>query len=150
MAERKSYIQKVIWQNFGLRVNKPKAGGSDNTNDGNTARRAFDNSKLFANSLGLNEELILNFQTILIALSCQLTIDATEFENLCISTAKLMSYVLHYNWYSMPSTVHKILIHGGEIIKNSVLPVWMLGEEASKSRNKDYRAYRRSWQKEVD
>lgn len=141
MGDRKSYIQKVMWENFGLRVDKPKAGGSGNTNDGNTARRAFRNPKLFANSLGLNQELIQNFQTILIALSCQLPIDATEFENLCISTAKI--YVLHYNWYPMPSTVHKILINGGEIIKNSVLPVGMLGEEASESRNKDYRVYRR-------
>lgn len=141
MAVRKSYIQKVMWQNFGLRVDKPKAGGSGNTNDGSTARRAFGNPKLFANFLGLNEELIQNFQTILIALSCQLPIDATEFENLCISTAKI--YVLHYNWYPMPSTVHKILIHGGEIVKNSILPVGMLGEEASESRNKDYRVYRR-------
>lgn len=39
-------------------------------------------------------------------------------------------------------TVHKILIHGGEIIKNSVLPVGMLAEEASESKNKDYRMYR--------
>jgi len=43
----------------------------------------------------------------------------------------------------MPSTVHKILIYGGEIIKNSVLSVGMLGEEASEVRNKDYKMYRR-------
>lgn len=101
VANQKSYIQKVMWQNFGLRIDKPKAGSSGNTNDGNTARRAFSNPKLFANCLGLNEELIQNFQTILIALSCQLPIDATKFENLCISTAKI--YVSHYNWYPMPS-----------------------------------------------
>lgn len=43
----------------------------------------------------------------------------------------------------MPSTVHKILMHGAEIISTSLLPVRMLGEEASEARNKDYKRYRK-------
>lgn len=42
----------------------------------------------------------------------------------------------------MPSTIHKILIHSGDITRHSVLPVGMFGEEASESRNKDYRHFR--------
>jgi len=42
----------------------------------------------------------------------------------------------------MTSTTHKILIHGGQIIQKSVLPVGMLGEEASEACNKDYKNFR--------
>lgn len=42
----------------------------------------------------------------------------------------------------MPSTVHKILIHGAQIISTSILPVGTLGEEASEARNKDYKNFR--------
>jgi len=61
MANCKSYIQKVMWQKFELRVDK--AGGSGNTNDGNTAHRHL----VILNFLlpVLNKELIQNFQTIL-------------------------------------------------------------------------------------
>lgn len=42
----------------------------------------------------------------------------------------------------MPVTVHKILIHGKDIIDAAVLPIGMLSEEAEEARNKDYRNYR--------
>jgi len=42
----------------------------------------------------------------------------------------------------MPSSIHKILIHGEEIIKAAVLPIGMLSEEALESRNKDFKKYR--------
>ena len=45
-----------------------------------TARKVFDKAKLFADSFGLNEELDENSQIILVTLSCQLTIDATAFD----------------------------------------------------------------------
>lgn len=42
----------------------------------------------------------------------------------------------------MPSSVHKILIHGAEIINNVSLPIGMMSEEAQESRNKDLRNLR--------
>lgn len=42
----------------------------------------------------------------------------------------------------MPVTVHKILMHGKEIIDAATLPIGMLSEEAEEARNKDYRRYR--------
>lgn len=39
----------------------------------------------------------------------------------------------------MPATLHKILMHGSYVISTSVLPIRMLGEEASESRNKYYK-----------
>ena len=44
----------------------------------------------------------------------------------------------------MSATLHKILIHGAQIITASVLPVGCLGESASESRNKYYKHDRRS------
>lgn len=44
----------------------------------------------------------------------------------------------------MPATVHNILIHGPQVILNSLLPVGMLGEDAAESRNKYYKTFRLS------
>lgn len=75
-------------------------------------------------------------QIILIALSVHLPTDAILFGTLCNATAKL--YVENYRWYPMPSSVHKMLIHGADIIRNSILPTGMFGE----GRNKNYKQYR--------
>lgn len=129
-----------MWEKFGLKVDKPKSGGGGTSNDGNTARRAFNNTELFADSIGLNRQILSNFKTILTALSCYLPINERRFEKLCSSTAEL--YINCYPWYPMPSIVHKILIHGAQIISTSILPVGTLGEEASEARNKDYKNFR--------
>lgn len=39
----------------------------------------------------------------------------------------------------MPPTVHKVLIHGRQILEHSVLPPGCLAEEASEARNKIYK-----------
>jgi len=57
-----------------------------------------------------------------------------------METAKL--FVENYQWYPMPVVVHKMLIHGGQIIRNSKLPVGLFSEEAQEARNKDYRYFR--------
>lgn len=126
---------------MGLNIDKPKSGGAGNTNDGNTARRAFEDPDLLAKCLGLDNQLLKNFRTILIALSCHLPIVPALFESLCYRTAEI--YVSHYAWFPMSATVHKILIHAADIMKNSILPIGMVGEEASKARNKNYKQYRR-------
>lgn len=139
-ALRKVHIQNVLKEKLGLKVDMPKPGGCGTTNNGNTARRAFADPDLFADCLGLDKQLIRNLKTILIALSCHLPIDPIRFGELCTSTAEI--YVKSYNWFYMSSTLHKILIHGSEIISNSVLPVGILGEEASEARNKSYKNFR--------
>ena len=42
----------------------------------------------------------------------------------------------------MPSSVHKILNHGADIIQYAALPIGMLSKEALESRNKDFRNIR--------
>jgi hypothetical protein len=103
-------------EELGLIVDQPRPGGAGSSNDGNTARRAFLEYERFANVLGLNVTLVKNFRTILLALNSQLPIKVEEFGQLCKATAIL--YVQEYKWYPMPATVHKILIHGKELVAN--------------------------------
>lgn len=42
----------------------------------------------------------------------------------------------------MPSSVHKILIHGADVIGSLVRPIGQLSEKALESRHKDCRYYR--------
>lgn len=44
----------------------------------------------------------------------------------------------------MSPTVHKILVHGSDIINSCLVPVGCLGENASEARNKLYKHDRRS------
>jgi len=39
----------------------------------------------------------------------------------------------------MPPTAHKLLMHGGDIIRSFQLPMGMLSEDAQEGRNKDFR-----------
>lgn len=52
---------------LGLKV-KPISGESGNSNNGNVARRAFEDSDLFVHCLGLDSEFIQKFKIILIIL----------------------------------------------------------------------------------
>lgn len=79
---------------------------------------------------GVDRELIFRFSIILQAIASRKEIDTLKFDEYCKTTAQL--YVTLYNWYYMPVTVHKILLHGAKIIESAVLPVGQLTEEAQK------------------
>lgn len=51
-------------------------------------------------------------------------------------------YVKLYPWYYMPVTVHKILVHGSEIINYAIVPIGQLSEEVQEARHKEVRRYR--------
>lgn len=85
--------------------------------------------------------LILRMKTILIAISSGEEIDPEAFRQYAHETAKL--YVQNYMWYHMPTTVHKILIHGHEIINKTIIPLGKLSEEAQEAMNKEMRQLRR-------
>lgn len=98
---------------------------------GNTARRTFAKLNELAECFGLDKQLMRNFKTILIALSCHLPIDSLRFDALCKSTANI--FINAYPWFNMPVSVHKILIHGADVIRNTILSIGMMGEEASET-----------------
>lgn len=55
-----------------------------------------------------------------------------------------MQLYLDFNsWYYMPSSVHKVLMHGAAIIESfGLIPIGQLSEEAAEARNKKFRRYR--------
>lgn len=138
--DKKKYVQKRFREVLGLHIDKPRQG-SDNSNDGNTARRFFQNYECSAGITGIDGELIKRFYVILQTMSSGFPINAEKFGQYTLITAQL--YVSKYNWYYMPSSVHKVLIHGAKIIEHyAVLPIGQLSEDAQEARNKDYKKYR--------
>lgn len=90
--------------------------------------------------LGIDEELIKRFATILKVINSGYPIKSTEFERYCLETAE--RYIHLYDWYYMPTSVHKILMHGANVIQNAILPIGELSEEAQEAKNKDIRRFR--------
>lgn len=141
--ERKKKIQKDLKSALGITVDKVKQGGAGNTNDGNTARRFFANISVVAKITGVNEELLKRFHVILQVLNSGLSINEEAFEKYCLDTARL--YVKEYPWYHMPPAVHKILIHGTQIINAVDLPIGLFSEDAQESSNKFLKIFRKDY-----
>lgn len=138
--EKKTLVQKRFRDELGLIIDQPRQV-SGNTNDGNTARRFFYNASCSAEITGVDMNLIKRLYIILQALSSGVMINAEKFGSYAMETARI--YVSNYAWYYMPSSVHKILIHGENIIKHfAVLPIGQLSEDAQESRNKEYKKFR--------
>lgn len=84
--------------------------------------------------------MIFRFDIILKTLSCGQDIDPDKFHTFAMETYELI--VKKYEWYKMPCSVHKVLLHGSSIIKYHIFPIGQLTEEASEAKNKDYRNFR--------
>lgn len=67
-------------------------------------------------------------------------IDHQKFDDYAQDLTKL--YVELYGWHPMSPTVHKILMHGAQVISEMILPIGKLSEEAAEARNKHFRKYR--------
>lgn len=135
----KKRIQKEFLERVGIRLDFVKQGyGSSNT--GNTARRFFKDPALTSEITKIDKILIQRIATILEVINSNSIIDSEKFRLFAQETAEIA--IQKYPWYYMPSTVHKLLLHGADIVQNSILPVGILSEEAQESRNKDYKNYR--------
>ena len=136
----KSRIHREFREKMGLIVDMPRAGGAGTTNDGNTARRAFRDPEMLSQITGVDLRLITRFSVILQAISSSRPVDAEKFGAYALETAKLFRDL--YNWYYMPASLHKLLIHGADVIRSLLLPIGSYSEEAQESRSKDNRLYR--------
>lgn len=121
---------------MGLILDVPKQG-SGNTNDGNTARRFFENPILSSKITGVAKNLIKRFSNLLKAISSGFEINSIKFGEYCKETADLYRKI--YNWYP---TIHKLLDHGEIIVSTAILPLGFLSEEVQEARNKDCRYFR--------
>lgn len=139
LKDTKQKIQKSFKEEMGLLIDIPKVGYG-NSNDGNTSRRFFDYPECSSRITGINIDLIKRFQIILEVISSGYDIDPAKFDDYAHTTAKL--YVELYGWHPMSPTVHKILMHGAQVISNHIVPIGQLSEEAAEARNKHFRKYR--------
>ncbi|CAH2088703.1 unnamed protein product [Euphydryas editha] len=119
---------------MGLLVDIPIAGFG-NSNDGNSARRFFQDPKL-TSEITRVETLIYRLKIILEVISSGHEIDVAKFEKYAYESC---------SWYPMTSTMHKILVHGAEIISHALLPIGQLSEEAAEAQNKHFRTYRQGF-----
>lgn len=138
-ASRKKKIQTEFKEKTGLKIDYVLQG-KGTSNDGNTARRFFRDYRTSAKITGFNAELLKRFAVILQALASGRKINVTRFACYTKETARL--YVKLYPWYYMPATVHKILIHGSDVIDFAVVPIGQLSEEVLECRHKEVRRFR--------
>lgn len=96
--------------------------------------------KFAAETTGVDENLINRFRTILVAINSTKKINTSEFRAYAYETAEL--YISLYKWYFMPPSVHKVLLHGADLMTNFDLPIGYFSEEAQEARNKDFRNIR--------
>ena len=144
---RKDKLRRVIRERLGLTVDVPSSGGSGTTNDGNCARRFFRDHKIVAEILEIKEELIKNLYVILCVLSSTEEIDADKLEQFCLNTLKI--HIENYSWFCLPQAVHKILVHGHQVVKAKCLPLGMLSEEAQEAQNKHFKNFREKFTRKI-
>ena len=62
-------------------------------------------------------ELIKNFNSLITAYTSTKLIDLQEFTAVCNATAEM--WINTFDFYPMPVSIHKLLIHGKLILKSS-------------------------------
>lgn len=101
----------------------------------------FSNAIKSAEITEINLDLIQRFGNILSVLASGHEINTDALKTYGIETAKLFVSLYPCRYY-LPASVHKILLHGAEVIEHALLPIGELSEEVQKCRNKDYKTYR--------
>jgi len=77
---------------------------------------------------GVNENLIRRLGVILRSMASGYAKNIDSFREYALQTAEM--FVSEYPWYYMPSSVHRILLHGADLIKCVPLSIGMMSEEA--------------------
>lgn len=124
---------------MGLRISEPLPSGG-NSNDGNTARKFFENPSKTAEITGLDEDIIRMFSNILRALSSKISVNATAYHAYAEQTRLRLTRL--YPFYPLSPSVHRMLVHGASIIKHCILPIGMMSEEVQERGNKSIRYFR--------
>ena len=70
-------------------------------------------------------------------------IDVAKLKISSMETAEL--YVSLYKKYHMPQSVHKMLLHGADVVDRKEVPVGLPSEEAQESRNKDIKSFQENF-----
>lgn len=134
---RTQQVKDSFLTELGLKVDRPTSGGTTNT--GNLVRKAFTNSEITARICGVSTVLVSNLDTIRRAFSSGCPIDPEELQKICQAT--LIQYNLDAGWYSLSPTLHRVLVHGKEIVQATPLPIGITSEEGSEANTKFARQY---------
>lgn len=78
LETKQKHIQNNLRAKLGLLIDIPKPGYGT-TNDGNTARRFFQNFEIASSITGINVKLIKRFEVILQTMSCKYSINIEAF-----------------------------------------------------------------------
>ena len=85
VSTRKKRIQTEFYEKLSLIVDQPKVGFG-NSNDGNTARRAFANAAVFSEITGVSIDVIIRLQTVLRAICSGQRLNIKHFQSFCSDT----------------------------------------------------------------
>lgn len=136
----KRFFQAQFWNEMSLLIDRPKANVGS-SNNGNTARKFFTNYAHSASILGLDVDFVYNLYVILQLITSNRKFDLEKFRSFCFNT--YIKYTDLYNWYPIPTSWHKVLIHGADIINRfENHPIGSLSEEALESSHKYFKSYR--------
>ena len=129
--------KKKMFDELGLIVDVPRAGGAGNSNTGNVARRAFQNEAKYAEITGIELNLIHRIHIMLIAINSDVVLDVEAFRTYGKTTAEL--WVEKYPKFYMPVTLHQLFIHSWESLHQSTLPYTFFTEQSLESCNKTFK-----------
>ena len=147
VCDKETQVKLALKTALNLRISEPLPSGG-NSNDGNTARSFFKEWETVACITGLNKQLLKMFGVLLMAINSKAEISVLEYQNYSEKTLNLSMNL--YGWYVLTPTVHKLLVHGGAIIKHVSLPIGMCSEEAAETRNKCIRRFRECHARKFD
>lgn len=130
----KKFIHDEVYSNLGLNIDMPyqQAG---NTNDGNTARKIYENVDFFSGISGIDREFITKLSNLIACLSSTKQICPEKY----LEEAKKCFEIWHTKYSSFKSlspTIHKVLVHGHEYLKIHDIPIGYLSEQCLESCNK--------------
>ena len=129
-ALRKRQIQRAFRAKLHIRIDMPRDSGHGTTNDGNTARKFFENPKIVSKILNVPEDLVRGIAKIWTTLKSGHMIDPEDFGKQCDDWVKKYK-ASHISWYKLSPSVHKVVKHGKAIIEYFPVPVAWLSEEPS-------------------
>ncbi|XP_036347985.1 uncharacterized protein LOC118757377 [Rhagoletis pomonella] len=129
-------VRDRLYNAFKIRVDQV-IQGKGTSNNGNLARKFLDRPKDFANALDIDEELVCNLATITKVYRSALEIEVEELKKFSDFTYKL--HYIKYPWARMNPSMHKILQHGPDIVRQFPMPVAFYAEDALESMHKIHR-----------
>ena len=131
-------------QKLNLVIDVPKTGGFGTTTDGNSCRKAFENAEVFAEITNVDVGLISRIWLISIAISTRIELCPNKFKSFCDDT-RLLYHEL-YSWYPMCPSMHRVLVHGHEFIREVTAPIGLsigyTSEEPLESTNRLLKYFR--------